>query len=97
MELYLMNLDNSAQFRDDLKNVELVCEVEFNGSTTFRDIHILVDISHVNYISQLITYRGLPQNILTIVRKTTCSEFLQSTGWRAIHLVMIPRLIFWLY
>ena len=42
MELYLSNIDNSLQFSEQLKNISLVCEVEFNGSTTFRDLHILV-------------------------------------------------------
>ena len=42
MELYLSNIDNSLQFSELLKNISLVCEVEFNGSTTFRDLHILV-------------------------------------------------------
>ena len=42
MELYLSNIDNSLQFNEQLKNISLVCEVEFNGSTTFRDLHILV-------------------------------------------------------
>ena len=42
MELYLSKIDNSLQFSEQLKNISLVCEVEFNGSTTFRDLHILV-------------------------------------------------------
>ena len=39
MELYLSKIDNSLQFSEQLKNISLVCEVEFNGSTTFRDLH----------------------------------------------------------
>ena len=40
MELYLTKVNDSTQAVEDVKNVETVCELEFQGSTLFRDLHL---------------------------------------------------------
>ena len=42
MELYLKSENQSVEFRENLEKVELVTELEFGGSSQFKDIHILV-------------------------------------------------------
>ena len=37
-----MDVDNSVETRKDLRDIELVCEVDMLGSKTLRDLHILV-------------------------------------------------------
>ena len=42
MELYLRSENKSVEFRENLEKVEFVTEIEFGGSSQFKDIHILV-------------------------------------------------------
>ena len=42
MELVLTDLNKSVEFQSQLQEISLVCEVEYSGSTTLRDIHIIV-------------------------------------------------------
>ena len=44
LEIYLMDADSSSESRKNLRDIELVCEGELNGSSTLRDLHILVRI-----------------------------------------------------
>lgn len=55
MELVLTDLNKSVEFQSQLQEVSLVCEVEYSGSTTLRDIHIIV--------SNIIEYYYLNWNI----------------------------------
>ena len=42
LELYLMDVDPSDETRTKLRNIELVCDTDLEGSTLLRDLHILV-------------------------------------------------------
>ena len=42
LEIYLMDVDSSVEMRTNLRNIELVCEADLEGSTLLRDLHILV-------------------------------------------------------
>ena len=42
LEKVLCSINKTVEFRQDMENIELVCNVEFNGSTSLKDIHILV-------------------------------------------------------
>lgn len=42
MELYLRSENQSVEFQENMEKVELVTELEFGGSSQFKDIHILV-------------------------------------------------------
>ena len=45
MEKVLGFTNKTVEFRKDMETIELLCNVEFNGSTSLKDIHILVDFS----------------------------------------------------
>ena len=50
LETYLREVDKSVEFVEMMGKVELVCEVEFSGSTVLKDIHILVhSTKSINY------------------------------------------------
>ena len=42
LEAYLRYVHQTVEFSSDIEKVELVCHLEFRGSTLFKDIHILV-------------------------------------------------------
>ena len=48
LETYLREVDKSVEFVELMGKVELVCEVEFSGSTVLKDIHILVHSTKSN-------------------------------------------------
>ena len=41
LETYLRHKIQTLEFMQNMENVELVCEMELNGSRTFKDIHLL--------------------------------------------------------
>ena len=47
MEIYLKDCNKSVEFHKTLENFDTVTELEFGGSTTFKDIKILVRIFFV--------------------------------------------------
>ena len=42
LEKYLLAMDTSIDTRKSLRDMKLVCDVEMQGSTTLRDLHLLV-------------------------------------------------------
>ena len=42
LEIFLMDADRCIETKKNLQDIELVCQVELQGSTILRDIHILV-------------------------------------------------------
>ena len=40
----MTDMDKSVEFQKNLRDMELVCEMEMMGSTTLKDLHILVSI-----------------------------------------------------
>ena len=42
LELYLKDVTMTVEFKSELEKVEMVCELEFGGSTVLKDITILV-------------------------------------------------------
>ena len=80
----MFDVDNSVETRQDLRDIELVCETEMQGNTLLRDLHILVHIKV--YISNPapLLFRNWPLNILIMVLVLRCSEHLMTTlveGW----------------
>ena len=43
LEKVLSYNNKTVQFKEDLEAIELVCNTEFNGAKSLRDIHILVN------------------------------------------------------
>ena len=39
---YLLYVDKGVEFREKLKEIDLAVETDYNGSRTYKDIHILV-------------------------------------------------------
>ena len=46
LELYVKDADKSVEARRRLRDIETKCEIELQGSTTLRDLHILVSIDN---------------------------------------------------
>ena len=42
LEVFLMDVDKSIEAKQSIQDINLVCEVEFQGSTILRYIHIIV-------------------------------------------------------
>ena len=42
LEIYLNETNKSVEHKKKMEDVELVCQVEFKGSTILKDLHILV-------------------------------------------------------
>jgi hypothetical protein len=47
LELYVKDADKSVEARRQLRDIETKCEIELQGSTTLRDLHILVSIDRI--------------------------------------------------
>ena len=47
LELYVKDSDKSVEARRRLREIEAKCELELQGSTTLRDLHILVSIDRI--------------------------------------------------
>ena len=47
LELYVKDADKSVEARRRLRDIETMCEIELQGSTTLRDLHILVSIDRI--------------------------------------------------
>ena len=62
LEIFLMDVHMSIESKKDLQNIELVCQTELQGSTTLRDLHILV-CSHFCFVFNLGGDVGFPSNI----------------------------------
>ena len=43
LEKVLSYNNKTVKFKEDLEAIELVCNTEFNGAKSLRDIHILVN------------------------------------------------------
>ena len=74
-----MDVDKSVEAKKNLRDIELVCETEMQGSTTLRDLHILVSNASIIFI-----FNGPPNsrevslNILTKERSASSSGCLQT-------------------
>ena len=44
LEKVLTHTDKTVEFRKEMESIELVCNYEFNGSSSLKDLHILVII-----------------------------------------------------
>ena len=44
LEKVLTHTDKTVEFRKEMESIELVCNYEFNGSSSLKDLHILVTI-----------------------------------------------------
>ena len=42
LDVYIRDVDKSVDARRELREIELVCEMDMNGSRTLRDLHLLV-------------------------------------------------------
>ena len=42
MEKYLAEIHQTVEHKKQMQEFDLVCRLEFNGSTTMKDIHVLV-------------------------------------------------------
>lgn len=49
MEKYLGEIHQTVEHKKQMQDMDLVCKIEFNGSTTMKDIHILVYIASRNF------------------------------------------------
>ena len=48
LEKVLSHTDKTVEFRKEMESIELVCNYEFNGSSSLKDLHILVTILSSN-------------------------------------------------
>ena len=53
LEIFLMDADRSIETKKNLQDIELICQVELQGSTILRDIHILVMKIYLTYTLKL--------------------------------------------
>ena len=53
LEIFLMDADRSIETKKNLQDIELICQVEVQGSTILRDIHILVMKIYLTYTLKL--------------------------------------------
>ena len=42
LEKYLKEVNKTIEFKKKMEEIELVCHVEMNGSSTLKDLHVLV-------------------------------------------------------
>ena len=74
LELYMKDTDNSVEARRRLREIESKCEIELQGSTTLRDLHILVSIPKKSMKHVYIYFfRGVRLSILTGLRGASSS------------------------
>ena len=52
LERVLAHTDKTIDFRKDMEAIELVCNYEFEGSTSLRDLHILVIYDYISLQSK---------------------------------------------
>ena len=46
----MLDMDKSIELKKELTDIDTVCQLEFSGSTTLKDLHILVTIKNVHII-----------------------------------------------
>ena len=76
LELYLKAVTMTVEFKTELEKVELVCTLEFGGSTVLKDITILVKITKNIIINK---YKPFFQ-------REACNHFDKSDGSKLIRL-----------
>ena len=90
LEVYLKDVDRSIESKKDLREIELVCEMEMNGSRTLKDLHLLVSIGGVFISCNGVSYcRGRPPSTSTSRTPAISSSLSQ------IHQVKTPALTCW--
>ena len=47
LERVLSHTDKTVDFRKDMEAIELVCNYEFDGSSSLKDLHILVIYKYI--------------------------------------------------
>ena len=65
--MYLKHEDKSVEFLERLNTIEETCHREHNGSTTWKEINLLVSlVYHIEYkFHEVCLFRDFWQNILT--------------------------------
>ena len=69
MEVYLKDANQSVEFIENLERIDVDTELKYGGSTTFRDIQILVIF--------LKLYSNIVENFL---QRLVCKHFDESEG-----------------
>ena len=47
LEVYILDADSSMETRKALRDMELVCEVDMQGSQTLKDLHLIVRLMKI--------------------------------------------------
>lgn len=98
LEKYLRDVFKTVEFKSELEKIELVCQLEFAGSTQFKDIFILVFITMLIGLNYEFPpfYRGKSVNTLTSRPMVPClSGCLALRVWSLTHSPTTPALTWW--
>ena len=89
-----MDVDGSLESRKDLRDIEIVCETDLQGSRLLRDLHILVRLFLLKIQMTLMCFRGRVLNTLTMEDLLSSSESPRKTGLLETLPVKMPAPIF---
>ena len=69
MEVYLKDCNQSVEFIENLERIDIDTELKYGGSTTYRDIQILV-----------IFKKYLLESVENLIQRLVCKHFDESEG-----------------